>query len=72
MRYYMISLGCPKNAVDAEGIGGAGDILLGMEKWETLNYDNVTYVLDHASVTQIKTHLLREGDRFELTMPVQQ
>ncbi|MAT15841.1 MAG: serine protease [Planctomyces sp.] len=40
----------------------AGDILVGLHKWETINYDNVSYVLEHpqlASFSPLRFFILR-------------
>lgn len=41
-----------------------GDILVGLHIWETLNVDNVAYVLDHpqlATFSPLKFYIVREG-----------
>jgi serine protease Do len=50
-----------------------GDILVGLHQWETLNFDNVHYVLRHpelASFYPLKVFLLRQGQIYKgLVMP---
>jgi serine protease Do len=41
-----------------------GDILVGLDKWETLNLENVTYVLTHpdlASLNPLRFYIIRSG-----------
>jgi serine protease Do len=55
--------------VSAEGVAGRagilrGDILVGLGQWETINADNVTFVVTHpdlASFSPVKFYLIRNG-----------
>jgi serine protease Do len=50
-----------------------GDFLLGLHKWETLNYDNVVYVLskhDEVPLDPITAHVLRSGEAYELQLRI--
>ena len=41
-----------------------GDILVGLHKWETINIDNITYVLNHPDLVSINTiqfYVVRSG-----------
>ncbi len=51
----------------------SGDFLLGLHKWETLNYDNVLYVLtkhDESPFDPVAVHVLRNGDAYELQLRI--
>ena len=51
-----------------------GDILLGLDKWETLNLDNVTFVLTHKDLSKInpvRVIFVRDGKIRESTMMVE-
>ncbi|MBL8822658.1 MAG: trypsin-like peptidase domain-containing protein [Planctomycetia bacterium] len=42
----------------------AGDILVGLQNWETCNFDNVNYVLNHENYANFKPlqfHIIRKG-----------
>jgi serine protease Do len=55
--------------VAPDGVAGRagfqrGDILIGLHQWETLNTDNVNYVLNHAEIatfTPVRFFLIRNG-----------
>lgn len=49
----------------------SGDFLLGLQKWETLNYENVLFVLtqhDQTPYDPMVVHVLRNGEPFELQL----
>jgi len=48
-----------------------GDFLLGLSKWETLNYDNVSYILTECDKTPydpVTVYVLRSGESHELQL----
>jgi serine protease Do len=48
-----------------------GDFLLGLHKWETLNYENVVFVLTQNDLTPydpMAVHVLRNGEPYELQL----
>lgn len=55
-----------------------GDILVGLDKWETTSLDNVVFILNHtdtqpkppSSVVQIKAFLVRGGNTMDTTIEV--
>lgn len=54
----------PKSTAAQNGIR-VGDVLVGLHVWETVNYDNVNYVLDHqqlASFNPLKFYILRGNE----------
>ena len=54
----------PHSPASASGIR-RGDILVGLHVWETVNEENITYVLDHpqrSSFSPIKFFILRNGE----------
>jgi len=54
----------PQSPAALNGIR-VGDILVGLHLWETLNIDNVMYVLNHsqrASFNPVKFYVLRDGE----------
>jgi serine protease Do len=65
--------------VSATGVAGKaglqkGDILLGMHQWETLNLDNVTYVLnrhDLATFNPVRVIFVRDGKIRESSITVE-
>jgi serine protease Do len=51
-----------------------GDILLGLDKWETLNLDNVSFVLTHKDLPKlnpVRVIFVRDGKIRESTMTVE-
>jgi serine protease Do len=51
----------------------AGDFLLGLHKWETLNYDNVVFVLtqhDQTPYDPMTVHVLRNGEPYEMQVRI--
>lgn len=51
-----------------------GDILLGLDKWETLNLDNITFVLTHKDLPKlnpVRVIFVRDGKIRESTMTVE-
>lgn len=54
----------PQSTAAQNGIR-VGDILVGLHVWETVNYDNINYVLDHqqlASFNPLKFYILRGSE----------
>ena len=56
----------------ASGAGiRVGDYLLGLQKWETLNYENIVFVLtqhDQSPYDSMVVHVLRNGESYELSL----
>ena len=51
-----------------------GDILIGLHLWETLNADNITFVVNHKDITAfhpIKTYFVRDGKVRETTLTLE-
>lgn len=49
-----------------------GDIIVGLQNWETCNYDNINYVLNHESFSTFKPlqfHIIRKGQLHRGTFP---
>jgi serine protease Do len=60
----------PGSAAAAAGVR-VGDFLLGLQKWETLSYENVAFVLtqyDQTPYDPMVVHVLRNGEPFELQL----
>jgi len=61
MRVLSVRKGGP---ADRNGIR-AGDVLVGLHVWETINQDNIDFVLDHpklGSFSPLKFYILRERE----------
>lgn len=51
----------PESPATENGIR-SGDILVGLHIWETINYENVSYVLEHPQLTRfnpLKFYIIR-------------
>jgi serine protease Do len=49
-----------------------GDLLVGLHQWETINFDNVNYVINHENFRTFKPlqfHIIRKGQLHRGTFP---